>query len=79
MEKAIYIAGYNYGGTVSRIPLQRDGPPIKKLEDLAKSRSRVEWKYKGGKPRNLGDSPEPLTDYQDVSRGTLYTVLISGG
>ena len=46
------------------MPIKRDGPPLKKLGDMAKLKRVVEKKFGGG---NLGDDPEPLTDYQDVS------------
>ena len=51
---------------VFRVPIQRDGS-IEKLKDLVKFKRIMEWKYGEGKPRNLGDSPEPLTDYLNVS------------
>ena len=52
-----------------RIPLRYAGSPIKKVEDLGKSKRALEIKYNN----KVGDDPEPLTDYQDV-RGVALCV-----
>lgn len=51
---------------VARVHLRRDRKPVEKVEDLANLRKITEWKFGIGEPRQLGDDPEPLTDYQDV-------------
>lgn len=40
---------------------------MNKVEELAEVRRSVERKYGAGKPWDVGGSPEPLTDYKDVS------------
>ena len=53
---------------VARVPLKHGNPP--RLEDMAGLRRRAEFKFGGGNSqtlRKIGDDPEPLTDYQNVS------------
>ena len=52
----------------SRIPLKRLRKPELKLGDMAKLRKGTELKYGVGTP---GDTPEPLTDYQNVWKGAI--------
>ena len=40
---------------------------VEKVENLADVRRIVEWKYGAGKSKDVGSSPEPLTDYKNVS------------
>lgn len=42
-------------------------PPIQTIWDMGLNRDAVEWKYNSKEPKSIGDAPEPLTDYLDVS------------
>ena len=46
------------------MPLTRPSQVVTKPDQLVHLRRRIERKYGGGK---VGDDPEPLTDYEDVS------------
>ena len=49
------------------VPLHRMRPPIQTIWDMGLNRDAVEWKYNSKEPKSIGDAPEPLTDYLDVS------------
>ena len=54
-----------------RVPLYRMRRPIEKIWDMGLTREMVQWKYGSKEPKSIGDTPEPLTDYMDVSEGSM--------
>ena len=48
------------------------GGHVNSFEDVSRALQLTKWRYGGGtalgKPRPLKDSPEPLTNYKDVSK-----------
>jgi len=56
--------------------------PIEKIWDMGLTRDMVQWKYSSKEPKNVGEAPEPLTDYMDVSgEGSMLfcSLAISNG